>query len=101
MNVPHNINNPFETIIYQIKTVIKYSNTGKVPYTPEQVVTTAYDLIFVTGYFTNDCRWKQNPVVEKIGRRSRITSRRNTERGRICIPHPCGWSTQQPMPLWK
>ena len=49
MNAPHNTKKPFETIIDQIKTAVHFSGAGKVPYTPEQVMTTSYDLIFVTG----------------------------------------------------
>ena len=60
MNTPHNTNRPFETIIEQIKTAVDFSDAGKVPYTPEQVVTMSYDLIFVTGYFTDTCLvWKK------------------------------------------
>ena len=66
LDVPNNKNEPFKTIIDQIETAVDFADAGKVPYIPEQVVTTACDLIFVTGYFTNTCRqWNQNPVVEK------------------------------------
>ena len=37
------------SIIKQIETAMGFSNARKVPYTPEQVVTTAYALIFATG----------------------------------------------------
>ena len=63
MNMPYNINEPFESIIKQIETVVDFANAGKVPYMPEQVVTTAYDLIFATEYFTNTCLlWNQKPA---------------------------------------
>ena len=66
MNDPHNINDPFENIINQIKTSVDCADTGKVPYTPEQVMTMASDLIFVTGYFTAACHiWNQKPEVDK------------------------------------
>ena len=55
MNAPHNINEPFNTIIDHIEMAIEFDNSRKVPYMPKQLVTTAYDLIFVTGYFTNTC----------------------------------------------
>ena len=66
MNAPHNINDSFESIIEQIETAIDFANAVKVPYTLENVMTTDYDLIFVTGYFTNTCRqWNQKPEADK------------------------------------
>ena len=54
-NTTNNTNTPFKTITNKIETVINFAGTGKVPYTPKQVVIIAYGLIFVTGYFTNAC----------------------------------------------
>ena len=51
MKAHHNINEPIETIINQIETAINFTDDGKVPYTPEQVVNTAYELIFVNRIF--------------------------------------------------
>ena len=66
MNALHNMNDPFKTIIDQIKTAIDFSDAGKVPYMLQQVVTTAYDLIFVMGYSVDTCLlWNHNPVVNK------------------------------------
>ena len=45
---------------------INFADAGKVPYTQEQVVTTAYDLIFLMVYFNDAChRWNQNSAVDK------------------------------------
>ena len=41
MNVSHNINEPFKTIIDQIETTVDFSDAGKVPYMTEQVVNTS------------------------------------------------------------
>ena len=66
MNAPHNINDPFESVIEKIETAVYFSDNGKVPYTPEQVVTTAYNQIFATGYFVDAClRWNRNPATSK------------------------------------
>ena len=66
INVSHNIKEPFKTIIDQIEMMADFSNAGKVPYKIEQFVNTAYDLIFVTGYFTTAWRWwNQRPEVNK------------------------------------
>ena len=66
MNVPHNINEPSESIIDKIETAVDFSDALKVPYTPDQFVTTAYNLIFDTGYFTNACiQWNHNLAASK------------------------------------
>ena len=57
MNALRNINEPFESIIKQIEMAVDFADARKVPYTLEQVVTMAYELIFATGYFTNACLW--------------------------------------------
>ena len=55
MNAPYNINELFESIIKQIETALEFADAGKVLYTPDQVMITADDLIFATGYFTDTC----------------------------------------------
>ena len=57
MNALQNINKPFESIIEQIEAAVDFANAGKVLYTKDQVATTAYDLIFDMGYFTDVCLW--------------------------------------------
>ena len=49
MDAPHNINKTFDSIINKIETAVEFTNAGKVPHTPEQVVTKEYNLIFATG----------------------------------------------------
>ena len=56
INSPHNTNKLFKTIINQIKTVIYFYDDRKVPYTLEQIVATAFNIILVSDYFTNACR---------------------------------------------
>ena len=53
MNAPHSINELFVIIINQIEIATDFANSIKVPYIPEQVVTTSYGLIFVVGYLAN------------------------------------------------
>ena len=66
MTYVYDANQPLKTIINQIKTVVNFSDTGRVPYTPKHVSTTAYDLIFSTGYFTNSCpHWNTKPPADK------------------------------------
>ena len=49
----YDVNQPYETLINQIKTVVDFDNARIFPYTLEQAVTTAYDLILSTRYFTD------------------------------------------------
>ena len=66
INMPYNINELFESIIDQIDTSIDFAYNRNVPYIPERFMNTAYNLIFVTGHFTNACRrWNHNPEVDK------------------------------------
>ena len=57
MNATHDINKPFYSVTEQIETAVDFANAGKVLYTKDQVATTAYDLIFDMGYFTDVCLW--------------------------------------------
>ena len=56
MTSTYDFNQPFETVIGQIKTDVEFTNSGRVPFTPKQVATTACDLIFSTGYFSDSYR---------------------------------------------
>ena len=46
------VNQPFETVIDQIKTATDFTDAGRVPFTPKQVATTDYNLIVLTRYLT-------------------------------------------------
>ena len=73
MNAPQTINEPFDSIIKKIEMAVDFADAGKVPYTPEKVVTTEYDLIFTIGYFTDVCCWwNQNPAASKTWAESKI-----------------------------
>ena len=53
----YDVNQPFEKFIAQIETAINVAGTRRVPFDPEQVATTPYDLIFSTGYFDDSCQF--------------------------------------------
>ena len=55
MTSAYEVNQPFETVIDQIKTDVNFADFVIVPFIPNQYITTAYDLILLTGYFTNSC----------------------------------------------
>ena len=46
---------PFESIINQIEDTVEYAAQGQAPFTEEQVLNNAYNLIFQTGMFERDC----------------------------------------------
>ena len=63
---PYDPNMPIETLFDQIENSIDYAAAGLTPYTPEQVVTNAYQLIFDTGMFHDDCKiWNRHPAAYK------------------------------------
>ena len=46
---------------------INFTDDGRVNYTFKQVATTAYDLIFSTGYFTNSYQlWNEKLSTDKM-----------------------------------
>ena len=55
MTSAYDTNQLFETVVNQIKTAIDFADAGRVSFIPKQVTTTAYDLIFFTGYFADSC----------------------------------------------
>ena len=66
MKVPYDVNLPIETFFDQIEDAIEYASAGNAPFTPVQVVNTAYNVIFTTGMFNDDCKlWKRKPLNEK------------------------------------
>jgi hypothetical protein len=53
-------NLPIETLFDQVENAVDFAAAGNTPYSPEQVVATAYQLIFATGLFLDDCKvWKR------------------------------------------
>ena len=57
---------PFETVIDQIENCIDFADAANKPYTPEQVISNAYTIVFNTGLFNQDCKeWRCHPQHEK------------------------------------
>ena len=53
-------------VINQTKTSVEFYDNRRVPFTTEQVATTAYNMIFLTGYLTNSCRhWNSKMSTNK------------------------------------
>ena len=56
LRAPYDTKLPIKTLINQVEGTIKYAAAGNTLYTPLQVVGIAYQLIFQTGMFTDDCK---------------------------------------------
>ena len=66
MKKQYDANFPIESLFDQIDTAVEYAAAGGAPYTPEQIVTIAFQLVFQTGLFPDDCKlWKRRPVGDK------------------------------------
>jgi hypothetical protein len=50
----------------QIEDAIEFAAAGQAPYAPAQVINTAYQLVFRTGIFSDDCKiWKRRDAAYK------------------------------------
>ena len=66
MKTPYDPNLPIENLFEQITDAVEYASAGKTPYTPLQMVSTAYQLVFNTGVFSLDCKeWRKRPTVNQ------------------------------------
>ena len=54
MRADYDVNQPMEVLIEQIDDAVDIAAADKNPYSAEQVVTAAYNLVFKTGIFAND-----------------------------------------------
>jgi hypothetical protein len=63
---PYDPNLPIETLFDQIEHGIDYAAAGLSPYSPEQVINNAFQLIYATGMFLDDCKiWKRQAAAYK------------------------------------
>jgi hypothetical protein len=66
MRAAYDVNLPIETLFRQIENSIDYAAAGNTPYTPAQVLAIAYQIVFQTGLFADDCRdWKRQNAAYK------------------------------------
>ena len=54
IKAPYNVNLPTENVFDQIKDRVEFSDVGNSPYTPTQVVNTAFNVLFKTGIFADN-----------------------------------------------
>jgi hypothetical protein len=66
MKQPCDVNQPIEVMYQQIEDAIEFAAAGQTPYSPEQVLSIAYQLVFRTGIFADDCKiWKRKATAYK------------------------------------
>ena len=57
---------PFEMLIDQIESAQEFAQDGNQPYSDRQILTQAYNLVYKTGMFFDDCReWNKKPPQDK------------------------------------
>ena len=63
---PYDSNLPIEAIIDQVEGAVKYATAGNTPYNPLKFVGIAYQLIFQTEMFNDNCKqWKRRDPSDK------------------------------------
>jgi hypothetical protein len=63
---PYDPNMPIEMLFNQIKNGMDYAAAGLSPYSTEQVMNNAFQLIYATGMFVDDCKiWKRHGTTYK------------------------------------
>ena len=62
----YDANHPIKNLTDQIENAVEYTAAGQTPYTHEQVVAVAYQLVFQTGLFLDDCKiWRRKDPADK------------------------------------
>ena len=66
MTKDYDPNLPIETLFLQIEESVAYADHGNDPIPATTVTNRAYNLVFKTGIFVDDCReWKRLPAIQK------------------------------------
>jgi hypothetical protein len=66
MQQPCDVNQPIEVFFKQIEDAMEFAAAGQTPYSPEQILSIAYQGIFRAGIFADDCKlWKRKDAEYK------------------------------------
>jgi hypothetical protein len=66
MKIPFDPNEPFEAIYTQLESAIDFADAAGTPYSLNQLIATAYNLVFKTGLYANTFRdWRHCPTAQK------------------------------------
>ena len=70
---PYDVTQPFETFTAQIEDSVEYANAGNTPFTAEQVLAIAYNVLFATGAFRDECKeWRKLPPQNRTWPRMKV-----------------------------
>jgi hypothetical protein len=59
-------NQPIESLFTQVEDAMEIADAANAPYSPEQIVNVAYNLVYSTGMFADACRdWRRRTAAEK------------------------------------
>ena len=59
-------NQPFEVLIDQIEDAIDYAAARNTPYSKEQITNTAYNIVYRTGPFSDECKtWRKKDAPDQ------------------------------------
>jgi hypothetical protein len=76
MQQPCDVNQPIEVFYKQIKDAMEFAAAGQTPYSPAQVLSIAYQSIFRTSIFADDCKiWKRQAAAYKTWEKFKIDFR--------------------------
>ena len=56
LRAPYYANHPVENLFDEMENAVKYAADGNTSYSPEQVLTISFQLVFHTGHFLNTCK---------------------------------------------
>ena len=63
---PFDINQPIETLFDRVENCGDYAAAGNTPYSLEQVLGVAFQLVYQTGLFVDDYKaWKRLPIQQR------------------------------------
>ncbi len=66
MKTDYDVNQPIKLFFDQIEDAVDFAAAGDSPYTPVQVTTIAYQLVFKTAMFPDECKlWKRRTTATK------------------------------------
>ena len=66
MHADYNVNQPMEVLIKQINDTVDMVAAADNPYSAKQVVTAAYNLVFKTDIFADNCKlWRRQVARDK------------------------------------
>jgi hypothetical protein len=102
MKAGYDVNQLIETLFRQMENAIDYASAGNTPYTPAQVLAIAYQIVFQTGIFADDCRdWKRQTAAYKTWPQFKIDFTRAHQeyhKSQVVTPGAAGFLATGKMP---